>query len=589
MFKFVILVYFYFIYLSNVFGFSRLIVNNMIVNETKDELSRKPNEIYFVPKNSTTDSHSILITKLNFTKQLESSPHDLFVIGENPNYFKYHITSNNGVKPKIPPKNPNEEEYKKKLEYFNLLFNCSVLANTLKHKSVTKSKMVPTTSIPVVKKITDWKKPSKRPIKIKYESPAPVKFLENTLNTMYSFFEDTFTTKVKVPNKKSKRQIKLKKVLRNKKINRRQGLSSTPAKKLHTTPSVKINKKITPKNNKQFMTTQIHVTSEYGGPTTPAFVEHPIKAIVIKKNDQSESSEDDDYDFDFSFDNEEDSSESSSEEKTTSNYKNDEYDDDDEVDDDYDDNDDNDDDSDSNSIFGRVFASITKLFSGNRKKKSSNYYQYDEGRSTTPRIDYRNSKYSSNSENSENSLQKTWYNPYIPSSLYELSAEEDIDEINEITTNVPTTQNGWFNNWFQEEDISNKIDEIITTTSRTTKDPGWFNGLFGNPFDYEDEVLSTTTAKPLIKITDTYTNPIEWISFLKQKLKLKSKKTKNSDVSVPKRKYYNKYQMWRIYPTTIEHVSLLEDFRFSSEENDIQWWKGPTLRYKLKNINSPSF
>lgn len=579
MFKFVILVYFYFIYLTNVFGFSRLIVNNMIVNETKDEISRKPNEIYFVPKNSTSDSHSILITKLNFTKQLESSPHDLFVIGENPNYFKYHITSNTDVKSKIPPKTKNEDDYKKKLEYLNLLFNCSVLANTLNDKSVTKSKIIPTTAAPIFKKKQNWKKPSKKPIKIIYESPAPVKFVENSLSSIYSFFEDTFTTKVKIPIEKSKRQIKLKKKkLRNKKINRRQGLSSTTAKKLPTTPSIKITKKITPKNNKQFMTTQIHVT-------TPAFVELPIPTIptVIKNKDQSESSEDD-YDFGFSFDNEEDSSESSSEEKSPLDYKNDEYDDEDEGDDDYDDNDDNND-SDNDSIFGRVYASITNLFSGNRKKKSSNY-QYEEGRSTTPRIDYRNPKYPINSENSEITLQKTWYNPYIPSSLYDLSAEED--EIIETTTNMPTTQIGWFNSWFHEEDISNKIDEITTTTtSKTTKDPGWFNGLFENPFDYEDEVLTTTTANPLIKIKDSYTNLTEWISFLKQKLKLKSKKTKN-DVSTPQRKYYNKYQMWRIYPTTTEHVRLLEDFRFSSEENEIQWWKGPTLRY-LKTLTYNTF
>lgn len=52
----------------------------------------------------------------------------------------------------------------------------------------------------------------------------------------------------------------------------------------------------------------------------------------------------------------------------------------------------------------------------------------------------------------------------------------------------------------------------------------------------------------------------------------------------PKRKFYNKYQMWRIYPTTKEHVNFLEDFRFSTEENEIQWWKGPTLRYLEYNL-----
>lgn len=550
----------------------------MIVNETKDELSRKPNEIYFVPKNSTTDSHSILITKLNFTKHLESSPHDLFVIGENPNYFKYHITSNNGVKPKIPPKNTNEEKYKQKLEYLNLLFNCSVLANTLKNKFTTKSKIVQTTSMPIFEKIKKLKKPSKRPIKVIYESPAPVKFVENTLNSMYSFFEDTFTTKIKIPTAKSKRQIKLKNKLMNKKINRRKGLSSTTAKVIHTTPSVKTNNKITSKNNKQIMT-----TSEYAAPT-PAFVEPSKKPIIIKTKDESESSEDD-YGFDFNFDNDEDSSDSSSEEKGSSNYANDEYDDDDNEEVDDEDDDGETDESGGDSIFGRIFDSITKLFSGNRKKKSSNYH-YDEGRSTTPRIDYPIPNYPIRYKNSENFLQKTWYNPYIPSSLYELSAEEEIDEINEVTTSIPTTQSGWFNNWFQEEEVSNRIDEVTTTTSKTTKDPGWFNGLFANPFDYEDEVITTTTTvKPLIKIPDSYMNFTEWMSFLTKKLKLKSTKIKNSDISesLPKRKFYNKYQMWRIYPTTIEHVKLLEDFRFSSEENEIQWWKGPTLRYlKLK-------
>lgn len=584
MYKFMILVIIIYSTNNKVVGFSKLIVNNMIVNETKDELSRKPNEIYFVPKNSTTESHSILITKLNFTKNLESSPHDLFVIGENPNYFKYHITSNNGAKPKIPPKISNEEKYKQKLEYLNLLFNCSVLANTLKNKFVTKSKIVQTTPMPIFKKIKNWKKPSKKPIKIIYESPAPVKFVENTLNSMYSFFEDTFITKVKIPIGKSKRQIKLKNKIMNHKIHRRQGLSSTPAKILHTTPSVKVNKKVTPKINKHFMTT--HVTSK-NVVSTPAFAEPVSKPIIIKTKDQSESSEDD-FDFDLSFGNDDDSSDSSSEEKLSSNNANDEYDDDASEDDDSeeddnedDDNEDDDgdtDDSYNNSVFGRIFDSFTKLFSGTRKKKSSNY-QYEEGRSTTPRIDYPIPNYSSISK--DNSLQKTWYNPYIPSSLYELSAEEEIDEINEVTTNIPTTKSGWFNNWFQEEDVSNRIDEVTTTTSKTTKDPGWFDGLFANPFDYEDEVQTTTTSKPLIKISESYMNFTEWMSFLTQKLKLKSTKIKNSNVSdsLPKRKFYNKYQMWRIYPTTIEHVKLLEDFRFSSEENEIQWWKGPTLRY----------
>lgn len=572
----------YFIYLMNngVFGFSKLIVNNMLVNESKDEVSRRPNEIYFVPKNSTSNSHSVLITKLNFTKASEIVPHDLFVIGEDPNYFKYHITSNSGeVKPKIPPKNKNEEDYKKKLEYLNKLLNCSVLSNTLKDlKDTTKSKTV-TTAVPIFKKPKDWKKTSKKPIKIVYESPAPVKFVENTLNSVYSFFEDTFTTKVKVPTQKLKLKKKSKKKLRTKKINRRQGLSSsTYAKKVQTTPSIKLIKKITPKNIKQIMTTQIHVTSEYGGPTTPAFVEQPNTPIMIKNKDKSESSEDDDYDFDFSFGNEDDSSESSSEEKRPSSYDNDvdpEYDED-EDDEDDDEDDSDDENSDTESFFGRIFNSISKLFGENRKKKSSNYH-YEEGRSTTPRIDYRKPKYPIYSESTDNPLQKTWYNPYIPSSFYELSAEDEVDEINEVSTTVPTTQSGWFNNWFQEED-TNKINEITTTTSKTTKEPGWFDGFFGNPFDDEDETLTTTTVKPLINAADSYANLTEWIMFLKQKLKpLKVTTSGNSD-SLPKRKFYNKYQMWRIYPTTKEHVNLLEDFRFSSEENEIQWWKGPTLR-----------
>lgn len=522
--KFLILVYFIYLINNEVSGFSKRIVNNMIVNETRVELpTKEPTEIYFVPKNSTTNSNSNLITKLNFTKNLERNPHDLVVIGGNPNYFKYEITSNNGEKPKIPLKNSNEENYKKKLEYLNLLFNCSVLADTLKDKSVFKAKKnVPTTAIPIFNKIKNWEKSTKKPIKIVYESPTPIKILENTLSSMYNFFEDVFTTKVKIPIKKSKRQIKSKKKLRGNTINRRQGLSSTTIERnVHTTPSVKFYNKKTPKNNKQFKTTQSYVTSEYSGPTTPTLLVKP-STITIKKKDKSESSEEsseDDYDFNFSFDNEEDSSDISAyDDKKPSSYG---HDDDEEYDDD-----DDEDYSDNESIFGRIFSSLSKFFGGNRKKKSS-VYQFDEGRSTTPRIDYRKPKNPIYSENLENTLQKTWYNPYVPSSHYDLSTEEEVDESNEIITNAPTTQSGWFNNWFQNGD--NKIDEIITTTtSTTTQDPGWFNGLFGNPFDYDEEVLTTTTAIPSIKLTDSYTNFTEWISFLTQKLKLKSPKHTNT-------------------------------------------------------------
>jgi hypothetical protein len=64
--------------------------------------------------------------------------------------------------------------------------------------------------------------------------------------------------------------------------------------------------------------------------------------------------------------------------------------------------------------------------------------------------------------------------------------------------------------------------------------------------------LATTTQKPAAKPTE---NPL-----------------------IPKRKYYNNYQLWRVFPKTTDDVKYLEDYRISPEGSKLQWLKGPSLQ-----------
>lgn len=43
---------------------------------------------------------------------------------------------------------------------------------------------------------------------------------------------------------------------------------------------------------------------------------------------------------------------------------------------------------------------------------------------------------------------------------------------------------------------------------------------------------------------------------------------------------YDNYQVWRLMPSTDEHLRFLKEYRLSADGERLQWWKGPTLRLK---------
>lgn len=47
---------------------------------------------------------------------------------------------------------------------------------------------------------------------------------------------------------------------------------------------------------------------------------------------------------------------------------------------------------------------------------------------------------------------------------------------------------------------------------------------------------------------------------------------------VPRRKSYNNYQLWRLSPKTDAQVDYLREYKYSSDGEKIQWWKGPSRK-----------
>lgn len=47
---------------------------------------------------------------------------------------------------------------------------------------------------------------------------------------------------------------------------------------------------------------------------------------------------------------------------------------------------------------------------------------------------------------------------------------------------------------------------------------------------------------------------------------------------VPKRVNYDNYQIWRITPSTTDHLQFLLDYKASDYSEQILWLKGPSLR-----------
>lgn len=46
----------------------------------------------------------------------------------------------------------------------------------------------------------------------------------------------------------------------------------------------------------------------------------------------------------------------------------------------------------------------------------------------------------------------------------------------------------------------------------------------------------------------------------------------------PKRVNYDNYQIWRITPSTAEHLEFLQEYKDNDDRESIVWLKGPSIR-----------
>lgn len=47
---------------------------------------------------------------------------------------------------------------------------------------------------------------------------------------------------------------------------------------------------------------------------------------------------------------------------------------------------------------------------------------------------------------------------------------------------------------------------------------------------------------------------------------------------VPRKVSYTNYQLWRLTPKTDAQVDYLREYKYSSDGQKVQWWKGPARK-----------
>ncbi|XP_037028544.1 uncharacterized protein LOC119068842 [Bradysia coprophila] len=422
-------------------------------------------------------------------------------------------------------------------------------------------------------------------------------------------------------------------------INNWQPISFHRQKRTTLVPNDIVNKD---NRNKNYLTTKIHVTSEYVGPQPTESIDYPVKKKVTKS---SEEDDDDYYEDSFPYlsfdslgeeddddDDEDDDSDSNSvqtnddsasvqvtrinskkqkrnevKKKIRKNSKEPSL----ESESYEDDVDDGDDDDSNNSngdynlpsmgmfgdFFGNMVSSVNKYVPSMGKLPSISGYipsigTYFRGGSGSKELD------SNNIDREERSTtpQIETRNPKNPKQIF--SDYNDYNGIdgpegnggdswyypffgsNEVTTATPviTDASNDYWNWFGNS--NENVESSTDSTATNQNNSGWLFGLFGS----EESSSQATTTTPTTTTTKrpflTVDNPMyKPHNWLGiMASHLLMNKPINNTPSAPQRVSYDNYQLWRLMPESADQVKFLEDYRTTPEGVKLQWWKGPTLR-----------
>ncbi|KXJ72626.1 uncharacterized protein LOC109432959 [Aedes albopictus] len=548
--------------------------------------------------------------------------------------------------------------------------------------STLSSTTATTTTRPSTKKSTKHKKPYEQVV---YVDPPVISSISGVLESMYNYMEDAFvsTEYISIEDEgiegHNKQLTLQKKTTKNgKKIKRNSVGEGSPEM---TTAAVGFTSKQyqeeTPKRvtlaevpltspvqaNKNKLTTNIHVTSEYT-PATPATVPFLPQALIDDKDGSSEEeSEEGDYYEGFSNtsyeedeEDDEDDEGSQEDEENSDEYdesveaagnqaggvvndKDYDYDDDSagssdkikvkitkqpEGGEDYSDEDSEEYDSGEDSgggpgsFFSGLFSSIGRFVRslGFGPRTTVMYDDYDETRSTTPRIvdlKKRPTRSTSN-EDTQTQIERVhdatekqhpWY--HYPAYLYNEIEEPEVQlpVVDHNSVTEPYTDPDWFNfmtpwdffnPWIPWDNPSTtgsspepiEITSAPTVSTTTESSAGWLPNLFGGEPPTHTEPVQQTTRKPLIPFlpaSDPLQKPENWLGVIAQHVFTTTRKPKTTTqvpstthLTKPTKVHYSGYELWRVFPRTAEHIRSLEDYRLSPEGVKLQWWKGPSLR-----------
>lgn len=261
------------------------------------------------------------------------------------------------------------------------------------------------------------------------------------------------------------------------------------------------------------------------------------------------------------------------------------------------------DDDEPEGFFDYIMRSVSQFFSSfsqSPKPKRKKYDDYDDeyseetGRSTTPRMEYRKPKIDQSAHNNIQTRTKLWN---YPSFLFN---SKENNEMIVLPTASPapitpiTENNKWFDmfnplkifSYFYEYNKSNSINAPLSPEddSIVSQESNWIsNSIQTIPtlspvFDPGRPVNAPTNWNTVLNTIRNVTQSIRPIPQVPHIYSENYDSIKNN---------YDGYQMWRILPTTQEHVNILTEYRQNEEDISLIWLKGPSLRGVTDVIISP--
>lgn len=213
---------------------------------------------------------------------------------------------------------------------------------------------------------------------------------------------------------------------------------------------------------------------------------------------------------------------------------------------------------------GSIFSGVTSMFStlggfissltGFRtdrsrkppKRKYEEYDDYDEGRSTTEKVEQQSKRPKRENE------PLPWYQPSF------LFASDDNDDETAFSS---TTQENWLlSPWNHLDDDESEVSPSAPSTTTVSS--------------------ATSPETPSYDFLEMFTNYI-------------SPKQKSLTGAKPKsrlrRKKYDGYQLWRLFPSTKDDAKFIEEFKMSSEGVRVHWLKGPSWKGVTDVVIAPDF